>query len=616
MYQTGGTIKDTLDDITRHNLVLPAIQREFEWDHKQVCKLFDSLMQGYPFGTFLYWQVRPENSGKFTYYDFVRDYHQRDSPYCPPLRPSPGSALTAVLDGQQRLTALNIGFRGSMAWKLPRKWWDNPDAFPERQLYLDLLWRSDSAEHGRKYQFRFLTDEQAKGNANGEWWFLVKDILRMGDSGPSMNKWLTDRLPKELLPDGASAQDVALAATQLVNDAYEVMWRLHQVAHTERLIAYYDEKSQELDRVLQIFIRMNSGGTTLSYSDLLLSVAVAQFEYHDARKEIRTLVRDLNHVGQRFSFSKDQVLKAGLMLSDIGSVGFKVDNFNKENMAVLEKNWGDVKQALMTAVQLLSQLGFNGQTLQATSALLPIAYYIHNRGYDASYVTSGHFREDRSAIREWLIRSILKASGIWGSGLDTLLTGLRRVIRDSRDSSELFPAAAIGKEMARRGRSLSFQPEEIDDLVDMKYGDSSTFALLSLLFPEIDVEKLHFHIDHVFPRTRFTTAQLRRAEIPEDDHECFQDRRDRLANLQLLPGAENHAKSAAMPACWLEETMNANDRVRHVELHLLGDIVGHGQSMDGFLSFYDARRCALRKKIAELLGTQLDQDSEASGPTD
>ena len=615
MYQTGGTIKDTLDDIARRDLVLPAIQREFVWRPEQICRLFDSLMQGYPFGTFLYWQIKPENSDKFTYYDFVRNYHQRDHPYCPRLDPLPDKRLTAVLDGQQRLTALNIGFRGSMAWKLPWKWWKTHDAFPKRQLYLDLLWKSDADEHGRKYRFRFLTDKQAKGNESGEWWFLVKDILRM-DSGPSMHKWLTEHLPKELLPDGAPAQDVALSANQLVNDAYEVMWRLHQVAHTEKLIAYYDEKNQELERVLRIFIRMNSGGTTLSYSDLLLSVAVAQFEDLDAREEIRNLVRDLNRVGQGFSFSKDQVLKAGLMLSDIGSVGFKVDNFDKENMAILEKSWGDVKQALMTAVQLLSLLGFNGQTLRATSALLPIAYYIHNRGHNASYVTSGRFREDRGAIREWLIRSILKASGIWGSGLDTLLTGLRRVIRDSRDSSELFPAAAIGKEMARRGRSLTFEPEEIDDLVDMKYGDSRTFALLSLLFPEIDVEKLHFHIDHVFPRKRFTTVPLRRAEIPEEDHGRFQDRRDRLANLQLLPGAENLEKRATMPACWLEETMNANERERHVDLHLLGDIMGHGQTMDGFLSFYEARRCALRKKIAKLLGTQLDQGSEASGATD
>lgn len=72
MYQTGDTIKKTLDEIHRHDLVLPAIQREFVWQPEQICRLFDSLMQGYPFGTFLYWRVASENSGKFKFFDFYQ----------------------------------------------------------------------------------------------------------------------------------------------------------------------------------------------------------------------------------------------------------------------------------------------------------------------------------------------------------------------------------------------------------------------------------------------------------------------------------------------------------------------------------------------------------------
>ena len=46
MYQTGGTIKDTIDLVQRHEYVLPAIQREFVWKPEQIQRLFDSLMQG------------------------------------------------------------------------------------------------------------------------------------------------------------------------------------------------------------------------------------------------------------------------------------------------------------------------------------------------------------------------------------------------------------------------------------------------------------------------------------------------------------------------------------------------------------------------------------------
>ena len=56
-------------------------------------------------------------------------------------------------------------------------------------------------------------------------------------------------------------------------------------------------------RSLDIFIRTNSGGTQLSYSDMLMSMATAQWEKLDAREEIHGTVHELNHIGGRFSDS-------------------------------------------------------------------------------------------------------------------------------------------------------------------------------------------------------------------------------------------------------------------------------------------------------------------------
>ncbi|MDE0680417.1 MAG: DUF262 domain-containing protein, partial [Gammaproteobacteria bacterium] len=420
MYQTGQTIKKTLDEIHCHDLVLPAIQREFVWRPEQIGRLFDSLMQGYPFGTFLYWRVAAENSGKFEFYDFVRDYHERDNPHCPRLGRLPNQKLTAVLDGQQRLTALNIRLRGSMAWKLPRLWWNNPNAFPKRQLYLDLLWQPhEDNDDASTYRFEFLTEKQLEDADDAPCWFPVPEILQMKNAGPAMTKWLNSRLPQEQ-----------------VDQAHETLWHLFQVIRERKSVAYYEIDSQDLHTVLQIFIRMNSGGTVLSYSDLLLSIAVAQWQKHDAREEIHGLVDQLNSIGTGFSFSKDLVLKAGLMLSDIGSVGFKVDNFNRANMDIFESKWGGIKQALTLTVELVADFGFNGQTLTAHNAILPIAYYLYKSEHKSAFRTSGTFKDDRNFIREWLIRSLLKR-GIWGSGLDTLLTNLRRTI--SKHGGDGYP---------------------------------------------------------------------------------------------------------------------------------------------------------------------------------
>src|SRR5947209_3972590 len=151
MYKPGGTIAAALSRIQQTNYVLPAIQREFVWNPEQIERLFDSLMQGYPFGTFLFWKVEAVTSSKFKFYDFVLNYHERDAAHCPELGKIHHQSVTAILDGQQRLTALNIGLRGSMALKQPNKWWTNSDAFPTRILRLDLVAPRDPDEDGVVY---------------------------------------------------------------------------------------------------------------------------------------------------------------------------------------------------------------------------------------------------------------------------------------------------------------------------------------------------------------------------------------------------------------------------------------------------------------------------------
>jgi hypothetical protein len=410
-YQTAITVKTTLDRIWKHDYVLPAIQREFVWNPKQICKLFDSLMQGFPVGSFLFWKIEPATSKNFRFFDFSREYHQRDNPHCPPLGKAPDGPVTAVLDGQQRLTALNVGLRGSLAVKEPNKWWNNPKAFPVKKLYLDLLHEPIPDEEGAIYRFEFLTDERANTPTSGEFWFPVNRIFGMVEPSEPM---------------------VYLAEQGLGNTtcAVKSLHRLQAMVHNALVISYYEEESQDIEKVLNIFIRTNSGGTVLSYSDLLLSIATAQWERRDARTEINTLVDALNVTGLGFNFSKDFVLKAGLMLSDIASVGFKVENFDRNNMKKLESNWPQVAETLRLTARLIAGFGLSRDTITADSALLPVAYYLHARRCDDGYLTSKVEAEDRKIIKHWLIRSLIKP-GIWGSGLDVLLTALREVIRDA-----------------------------------------------------------------------------------------------------------------------------------------------------------------------------------------
>lgn len=587
-YQIPLTIKDTLESIARGRFVLPAIQRELVWAQEpdRMTRLFDSILRGYPIGTFLFWQVTPEQSKEFHFYEFMLNWHERKHRHNDRLHLGEPRELTAILDGQQRLSTLNIGLYGSLAHKLPRKRVDSVDAYPPKRLHVDLRY-APTEDDDLQFGFEFLTDDQAAVIGEHHW-YLVGDILDVPEPGEPIFEYVK----QHDLTD---------------TSAFRTLARLWKAVHEDGVISYFEEKEQSLSKVLDIFVRVNSGGVVLTKSDLLLSIATAQFEGRDAREEIHGLVDDLNDTKPGFKFTKDLVLKAGLVLTDISDVGFRVENFTATNMKILDEKWEDVERALRIGVKLLSSFGFSESSLPAASVLIPLADYIHQRGLDESYVTSASpsVRADRAVVRHWTIRTILKP-GIWGSALDQLLRALHQALKESSGG---FPIEAIEAEMAKRGKSLAFDADLLDELVDTPYKHKRTFALLTLLYDWVDTRN-EFHIDHVFPRSLATSAKLRDHGVEESDFEEVGDKIERLANLQLLAGPENIQKRAQLPGDWVraqytgEEARNA---------WLAGhDLHGLPADLVDFLPFYEQRRIVVRERLARLLGARPDEVRKAA----
>ena len=150
--------------------------------------------------------------------------------------------------------------------------------------------------------------------------------------------------------------------------------------------------------------------------------------------------------------------------------------------------------------------------------------------------------------------------------------------------------------MRARGKSLTFEEEELEDLVESK---DRAFALLSVLYPFVDTKNNKFHIDHVFPKSRFSSRRLRRAGVPEDDIVEYQDRVDRLPNLQLLVGDLNQSKSDMLPGKWIA-TFDARAAREYAEHHDLGDVPA---AVTEFNVFYEARRDRLLSRLRRLVGS-------------
>jgi len=582
-FESAKHVEQVLREIHAREYLLPAIQREFVWDTNDIVKLFDSLLRGYPVGSFLFWKVDPETAKEYVFYNFLTNFHERDQPYAVRATVPTGVGTTAVLDGQQRLTALNIGLYGSHAMRRRYGRSSSTHAYPKKKLYLNLVDSPPDEELGLKYDLRFLTADEARTPASSEdiqavdRWFPVGDVFTLTEDPVAYIDVVTERA----IPD--------------IREGARRLGALHNAVRKTPSMNYYliGEKERTPDEVLEIFIRVNQGGEKLTNSDLLLSMATNQWSTEPgAREEVRNLTAELNTRG--FNFDKDFVLKTALTL--VGAdVRFKVETITHQNITKVESDWSRISATLLRTVDLLKLSGFSRESLTANNAAIPIAYYLHQRSASDSFLDSTAKAGERADIIRWLTRTLLK-QGVWGSGPDTLLTRLRTAI--DRESSNLgFPTAALDAEFAGLGKALSFDDAEVDGLMELSYGARGTFATLAILYPGLDFSK-EFHEDHIWPKSLFTRRRLEEAGVSADRIDDYVARVNSLPNLQLLEGRVNQEKLAKLPAAWIQTL----PEVRRDPYLRENDLDGLDLALTGFLASFDARRGRIRARLIQALG--------------
>ena len=530
-------IRAVIEEINSRKIYLPAIQRKYVWDDDQITRLMDSIMLGYPIGTFLFWKVRKSiiNKKEYSMYEFIKDFHERDV-YKNPSAPQPfpiGSdeeTIWAVLDGQQRLTSLYIALQGSMSRKLPNKRWKNDDAFPIKELYLDLhSQRTD--EEDISYEFKFLTQEEAKKQKDDKLWYLVKDIL----------KYSQDELGTDLIiPNGWASDKVAMKNISL----------LHTRLVGDEIINYFEVQTDSIDSVLDIFVRVNSGGTVLSKSDLLFSTIVSHWD--KARDEIDKLLAEINKIGEGYKFSNDFIMRTCLYVLDM-SVTLKVETFKKESVLKIKNNWENIRKTIKDTVDLLNEFGFNSENIISYVAVSPMVYYRFKGGnFDA---------ESKSELRKYIVISQVRQ--VFGAATNSALTSIREALKAAPTDS--FKMGNLLKVRFTGERTLRYTSEEIDAMFDTYEIGAYTFMLLSLLYPNLKYSQKGFHQDHMHPYAGFEESKIANLKLPDgsiiDDvrKDEWRRRRNTLANLQLLEGRENERKNATPLVDWIEVTANSEN---------------------------------------------------------
>ncbi|QHD51210.1 DUF262 domain-containing protein [Vreelandella aquamarina] len=594
-YEKAITIKDAIDAINQRDYLLPAIQRKFVWSSHQICVLFDSIMRGYPINTFMMWEIKDDGiKNDYKFYEFLKSYCQRFSEENPHVSTNASyKDFRAVIDGQQRLTSLYIGLCGTYAYKKPRVWWPSTrddKVLPPRKLYLDLKapLESEDDESLMYYNFRFLTDRQYKDSLAAETpahhWLCMHEILRYPHHESSDDVLLEVVMP-ELERRGLSTNTFAR----------KTLLKVYDVIHSQRIIHYFKENSQEIDHVLDVFIRTNSGGTKLDFSDLLMSIAVAHWD-GDFRKELDDLTQHIHqNTEMGFYIERDWLLKTCLMLTE-ADVRFKVRNFKGEQVARIQQEWPEIKECITETFRLVRRFGITPQSLTSRNAVIPICYYLYKKCSSGEPLfrkinNLAKCHEQRAVISQWFYMALLK--GVFGGQADSILSSMRDVL-EKHLTNDIFPLPAIIERYKATNKDLRFDEETLDKLLETQHGEGRCRALLHLLFPEMNVSEV-FHIDHLHPRAAFDKKLLTKASFLQDDEKLMAFYRNpvhwnAIPNLHLLNHSQNLAKKDRPLKEWLSDQ----------NVHLTpGDLLIKNVDLEftSFKAFYLARREALKQRL-------------------
>jgi len=575
-FQTPISVSEAVENIRRGKYLLPAIQREFVWKPDQIIRLFDSLMKDYPIGSFLFWDVAPEKVKEYQFYRFIQDYHERDRKHNVKAQPSREQDVVAVLDGQQRLTSLYIALKGSYAAKKRYYHWSSDHAFPVRRLYLNLTQPSDDFD--LEYDFRFREEEEDVIQDKDGTWMRLNRALDYNNLTDVFN-FLRDY---DLLNERQFPQDALTS--------------LHEAVNSRGVVSAYMEKDQDLNKVLNIFIRVNSAGTVLSYSDLLLSIATAQWKTLDAREEIYSFVEEVNDIGRGFSFGKDFVLKTSLMLAGLDT-RWTVSNFTRENMEEIESMWPEIKKSIQITVRLINNFGFSGGNLPSENAIIPIAYYMAQSGVPSNFAESKYHAEERKRIKHWLHVALLKRT--FTGQPDPILRTCRETIDEYGDDG--FPDEKIVQAMKQTPQSMRFDEEELGALLENKYGKTYTFVVLSMLYPWLDFDGT-LQQDHIHPKKSFHKSHLQSEGVTDPiEIDAFKEHRDQIPNLQLIQGISNSEKSGTPFDKWIQEKYpDPEKRSHYMRQNYIPEDVDF--SIAEFRTFFKKRRDLMLRALKDAIG--------------
>ncbi|MCW6003766.1 DUF262 domain-containing protein [Micromonospora sp. CPCC 205371] len=450
-----GTILDQIDSGT---MLLPEFQRGYVWNRDQVRGLMRSLYLGYPVGALLVWETETDPGS-------VRGTGQVG-----------GGVKLLLLDGQQRITSLYGVIRG------------RPPAFFEGDAAAFTGLRFNVEEQ----TFEFYAPAKMKGDPR---WVDVTALFVDG----------LEQQIERLHREPAVAPMIVTYMTRLS----KLRNMLEREFHQEKITG----ADKGIDAVVEIFNRVNSGGTKLSKGDLALAKLCA--DWPEARATMREHLRAWGKAGYEFNLD--------WLLRNVNAVATGRAQFE----ALEHVSSDDFAAALSASAKYISgfldvvsgRLGLDhNRVLMGRYAIPVVTRFLYRNG--------GGFADgaQRDRMLFWYVQSALR--GRFAGSTETVLTqDYDALNRDGIDG-------LIASLTRWRGGNLTIDGQDFEG-----FGRGSRFyPLLYLLTRVLDARDFgtglplksemlghltSLQVHHIFPKALLYKSGYQRAEVNAVANFCF-----------------------------------------------------------------------------------------------
>ena len=561
-------LKEIVEKIKDKELVLPVIQRPLVWNEEKMELLFDTLMRGNSFGGVI--AIKEDSGSKplFPFREFSQNGENTKSRECNELSRS----SFFIIDGQQRLQSFYIGLKGS---------------YNGNTLFYDLF--SDNKD---EHLFRFAKNESDLPKESKEYanrrikrhlWISIPYLYDRVDlySGNNIRN-----IAKEFIKDKSISDETEKETIENNIDTfvYNVFTNEGIGMATVSLDKATFTEAENRQKIVELFRRLNDGGTKLSAFDLVASI----LKGFDWRME--GFLSEILELYDNIGLTQDNLIKLIFILQDNSTKEMSSIEVSDTTFAI--SNGDRIKASISALVSFLKESKLYNYYKNGNRSFIPlffIIYHIFHKDIPTNQLETYFSNADSSNsdfknIKKWIYNSLL--NGVFkskGAGWIPYKTGVRKILERIKDyKNKPFPDEELFN--VYYDNNIVFTQKYTQDNLD----ELESSFLYYLMYDMEEVIRIN-DIDHIMPKSILETLNFDREKI------------NSIKNFQLIDYSTNRGEKNAKPfKQWINNPIYVTDKKFFVKKHLIPDDETIWDETN-FLAFIERRGELIFKKLTNYM---------------